>query len=429
LALPGAGLLAADASVVFEPEPRRVVSGRDPQIAVRASGELFLLKVEDGNLWLHASFDGGDSFEAPIRVNGDETPVSSHAESQPQLRVRGMREFYVVWQSEADGASKLLLASSVDWGQSFSKPVAVDSASSASQSFFNVSVSPQGHVYVAWLDGRDRAKTGGSAVYQARSTDRGSTFQKSVRVGLDVCPCCRPSIAFSGSSTVHVSWRSVFANNVRDMVVATSNDGGQTWGDPLRVAEDNWSINGCPHSGAAMATLGDRLFISWHTVRDGRSELYLAYSDDGGRTFSSRQSLAGELLSPNHSALVEAGDKLAVVFQARDGEKNAGWSKAAAYFREIDAAGGVAPLIRLGQLEGSASYPTLTWEAPGQLFVVWTESFDDGPGIVLVRGRRKRQEASLHSPGSNAGGVRTRPPPLRAGLGSQPAVVEVVHER
>jgi hypothetical protein len=77
-----------------------------------------------------------------------------------------------------------------------------------------------------------------------------------------------------------------------------------------------------------------------------------------------------------------------VAFQARDPEKNAGWSKVAAYLREIDKSGKVGPLSRAGQLAGSASYPTLTWEAPGQLFVVWTEPSSEGPGIVLVRGRQ-----------------------------------------
>jgi hypothetical protein len=398
---PAVSLFAADASIVFEPEPRRVVSGRDPQIAVRASGELFLLKVEDRQLWLHTSFDGGDSFEAPVRINPEGMPVSSHGESQPQLRVRSMREFYVLWQSEVEGVSKLFLARSEDWGESFSKPVEIDAASAASQSFFNMSISPQGHIYVAWIDGRDRAKTGGAAVYVARSTDRGSTFQKSVRAGLNICPCCRTSIAFSGKSSVHVSWRSVSDKNVRDMVVATSNDGGETWGDPVGVAEDNWVINGCPHSGASMATLGGRLFVSWHTVREGRAELYLAYSDDGGRTFSPRQSLAGDLLDPNHSVMFEAGDKLLVAFQARDAQKNAGWSKVATYFREIGATGEVAPAVRVGQLQGSASYPTLTWEAPGKLFVVWTESSNDGSGIVLVRGRQTaaalNQEEAVHA--------------------------------
>ena len=385
-------LLAQNASVVFEPNARRVVSGRDPQIAVRASGELFLTKAEGGNLWLHTSHDRGDSFDGGVRVNDVEGEVSSQGEASPLLSLRSMHEFYVLWQTRSEGTSKLRFARSMNWGQSFSDAIDVDPAGTASQSFFTMNVSPEGTVYAAWLDGRDRARMGGSAVYLARSTDHGSSFEKSVRVNLDanveVCPCCRPSIAFSGNNTVHVSWRAVFANNIRDFVVATSKDGGQTWGNAVRVAEDNWSINGCPHSGSSLALLGKRLYVSWYTVREGHSEIYFAYSTDGGRSFSGRQSLSENLLDPNHPALFEVDGKIVALFQARDPKENSGWGKIAAYYREVDPQGRLSPLVRVGQAEGSASYPTLVWEAPGRLFVVWTESSPDGPGVVLARGRQ-----------------------------------------
>jgi hypothetical protein len=187
---------------------------------------------------------------------------------------------------------------------------------------------------------------------------------------------------------VHVSWRAVFNDNVRDFVVATSNDGGRSWGSAVRVAEDNWSINGCPHSGSSMATLGKRLFASWYTVREGHSEIYLARSDDGGRTFSRRQSLSEDLLDPNHPALFEAGGKIVALFQARDPKEHGGWGKVAAYYREIDAEERLSPLVRVGQASGSASYPSLVWEAPGRLFAVWTEPSAEGPGVVLARGRQ-----------------------------------------
>jgi hypothetical protein len=401
--------LCQDGPIEFEPQPRAVVSGRDPQIGVRASGELFLTKVEDGNLWLHTSHDGGDSFDEGVRVNDVEGEVSSQGEASPLLTVRSMREFYVLWQTRAGGSTKLRFARSVDWGKSFSKAIDVDAAGAASQSFFTMSVSPQGAVYAVWLDGRDRATTGGSAVYLARSTDRGATFEKSVRVSLDanveVCPCCRPSVAFAGESTVYVSWRAVFDNNVRDFVVAASQDGGRTWSEAARVAEDNWSINGCPHSGSSMAMSGKRLYVSWYTVREDRSEIYLAYSEDGGRTFSGRQSLSENLLDPNHPALFEAGGKIAALFQARDAEQNSGWGKVAAYYREITADGRLSPLARVGQAEGSASYPTLVWEAPGRLFVVWTESSGGEHSVVLARGRRATggaKQAALAGEGRHA---------------------------
>jgi hypothetical protein len=410
-----AGLLpwemaAEEAPVVFEPAPRRIVSGRDPQIAVRASGELFLVKAEGGNLWLHISHDGGDSFEEGVRVNDVEGEVSSQAEASPLLVVRGMHEFYVLWQSRGAGATKLRFARSMDWGKSFSKAIDVDPQGIASQSFFTMGVSPQGIVHVAWIDGRDRETIGGPAVYLARSSGHGGTFEKSVRVNLDakaeVCPCCRPSIGFSKGGAVHVSWRAVFDNNVRDFVVASSADGGRTWGTAVRVAEDNWSINGCPHSGSSMATLRERLFITWYTIREDRSEINLAYSDDGGRSFSSRQSLSGGLLDPNHPVLFAADDRIVSLFQARDARPDGVWGKIAAFYREVDRDGRLSAPVRVGQLAGSASYPTLAWEGPERLFVVWTESSAQGPGIVMARGRRIVSSNRADRAGANASGAR-----------------------
>ena len=59
----------APAPVRFEARPRVVAKGSYPQIAVRASGTISLLRVEGGDLWYFASNDGGDSFEPAVRVN------------------------------------------------------------------------------------------------------------------------------------------------------------------------------------------------------------------------------------------------------------------------------------------------------------------------------------------------------------------------
>jgi hypothetical protein len=136
------------------------------------------------------------------------------------------------------------------------------------------------------------------------------------------------------------------------------------------------------------------LYVSWFTVRENRSEIYLATSGDGGRSFSGRQSISGDLLDPNHPALFDAGGRIAVLFQARDPQSNNGWGKLAAYYREADANGVLSPIVRVGQLSGSVAYPTLTWEEPGRLFAVWSESTNEGPIIVLSRGRRTAKPGS-----------------------------------
>lgn len=385
------GLWAGSSSGIFESRPRTVAEGRDAMLAVRASGALSLMKVDKGDLWVQTSFDGGDSFEPGVRVNDTPGEVSSHAESSPQMQVRTRSEFYCMWQTrrgEGEG-SALRFARSMNWGESFSKAIDVDT-SSPSQSFFTMSVSPKGVIYAAWLDGRDRGKgrAGTSAVYMARSVNRGLSFEKPVRVALDVCPCCRPNIAFSGEQGMYVAWRGVLDGNVRDIFVSASTDDGATWSTPVRVAEDNWVLNGCPHSGASMASIGKRLFIAWHAVREKQPALSLAYSDDGGKTFSRRIPVSEGVLDPNHPFFNTIGDRLGLVFQGRPAGRAQGWAPVNVYYREVDAEARLSPLQAVGHAGGSASYPVFAFEEPQRIYVAWTEPNKEGKAVVLSRGRR-----------------------------------------
>jgi hypothetical protein len=373
----------------FEPTGRVLVKGSYPQLGVRASGDLFLLRLKDRNLWLQTSSDGGDSFDEGVRVN-DSEEVASHAENTPLMVVRSMREFYALWTAE-DGHdhSSLRLATSTNWGRSFGKSIPVDPSGTASQSFYTLAVGPDGAVYAAWLDGRDRGqgKSGSSALYIAKSTNRGQSFEKSVRVALNVCPCCRPSIAFTDAKTMHIGWRGVIEDDIRDIFVGTSTDGGATFGVPTRVAEDNWRISGCPHSGPSLATMGGKLFAAWRTVTGDRGRVYIASSGDNGARFSAKVEADTSLYDSNHPHLLALEGSVGLVFQAREASGQNGWDKLDVYFRQIDQNGSLSPLQRLGHAAGSATYPTLLFERPDHLFVAWTEGTEDGQKVVMARGR------------------------------------------
>ena len=404
-ARPGAENVTA-APYVFESQSRVVAKGSDPQIGVRASGELFLLSLRDGQMWLQTSGDGGDSFQSGVRVN-DVGTLASHSENTPQMIVRTMREFYVLWTAEsaadrtAHGHDRktLRLSKSVDWGKSFGKSVLIDPSGPASQQFYTFAVGSDGAVYVAWLDGRDReqSKSGSTALYLAKSVDRGETFSKSVRVGLNVCPCCRPSIAMSDAKTLHIGWRGVRDQNVRDIFVATSTDGGATFGAETLVAADNWQINGCPHSGPSLATLKGQLFVAWQTISEERSRLFIASSKDNGAHFAAKVVADADLDDPNHPLLAQIDDKLGLVFQARpstvNSESNAlanqdnVWGRLDIYFRQINKDGALTTPQRIGHANGSATYPALLYESPNHLFIAWTEGSDDSSQIVMARGR------------------------------------------
>jgi hypothetical protein len=133
--------------------------------------------------------------------------------------------------------------------------------------------------------------------------------------------------------------------------------------------------------------IGKRLFVAWHTVREGTSQLYLAWSDDGGKSFSPRANLRGGVLDSNHVSLVGHGGRIGAVFQGRDPQDNEGWGKQNAYYREIYPKGNLSDLQKLGHLGGSVNYPELLYEDPDHVFVVWHENGVEQSRVVLIRGR------------------------------------------
>ena len=85
---------------------------------------------------------------------------------------------------------------------------------------------------------------------------------------------------------MHVAWRKIFERDVRDIVVATLPPGGDAFGDPVRVHEDDWVFPGCPHAGPALHVDGDgRLHVAWYTGREDRQGVWHTHSVDGGASF------------------------------------------------------------------------------------------------------------------------------------------------
>src|SRR4029079_7772909 len=74
--------------------------------------------------------------------------------------------------------------------------------------------------------------------------------------------------------------------SIRAIVAARSNDQGATWSQPVRVHEDDWKFDACPHAGPAIATdARGTLHVTWWTGKDGNAGFFYAQSPDGGKTF------------------------------------------------------------------------------------------------------------------------------------------------
>lgn len=377
--------------LVWEPKPRFVAEGNDGQLGIKASEAMNLLyaahsKTGKQDLFFSKSHNVGDTFSKPIRVNSEGGEVSVHGENGPKLRQGKGIGIFSAWEGSRD----IKFARSVDFGRSFTPAIRVnDDVGKASQSFFAMEVAPDGTPFIAWLDGRD-TKTdspGTSSLYIARSLDRGATFEKNVKVAKDVCPCCRPSIAFGDGGEIFVSWRHVYEGDERKIVVASSLDGGSTWSAPKPVSVQGWIINGCAHVGPTMQYVDGKLMVVWFTGTDGKNSLKMTYSLDKGNTFEPVQEIQGPVLDANHPYMEIFGKDAWVIFQGRDPKVEGGWGREKAWLVRIPVDGPPTKPEPLPSAGGGVGYPYLFMGNAGHVYAMWTEYDEEGSHVVLCRGR------------------------------------------
>ena len=112
-----------------------------------------------------------------------------------------------------------------------------------------------------------------------------------------------------------MAWRHVYPGNIRDIVVARSEDHGSTWSDPIRVHADNWNFEACPHAGPAIALGSDAtLHVAWWTGKEGSAGVYYTKSTDGAKTFSEPIALGvAQFSKPAHVQLALSSDKKVIV--------------------------------------------------------------------------------------------------------------------
>jgi hypothetical protein len=251
------------------------------------------------NIYVVASSDDGKTFSDKVRVNGN-ADMPSGINHAPSMALGTKGELYLAWivgKTGSEFASDIKFSRSVDGGRTFEPAISInDDKVPASHGFESMAIAPDGTIYLAWLDGREKKDGGTSATYFARSIDSGKSFEKNVRIDGNSCPCCRTAVTAAPDGAVYVSWRKVFkpvpadskqGGDVREIVAAKSSDKGISFSESSIVGNDNWVIAGCPHRGASLSVDKDGiLYIVWYTEGgDGLPSIYIANSKDGGKTF------------------------------------------------------------------------------------------------------------------------------------------------
>jgi hypothetical protein len=289
-----------------------------------------------GTPYVASSTDGGKTFSRPVAVSSSPDVAT---QSPQALVVTKAGTLVDVWAHYAPNAKtpygefNMESARSTDGGKTFTVQSPHD-GKIQQVSRPNVTATPDGRVWLTWLDGRpfDRDGDFNYDVRLAYSQDDGSTFTPSWVVKGSACNCCRAQLVQSPTNpaTMALSWRDdlqkpgtenhamqmdgldaagkTVKNKVwpktdtRTIKVAVSTDGGHDFGAATSVNDFPWHIQACPTIGPSVFydKDGKTLGVTWFTGAQGHVGVYFARSEDGGKTYSQPVQLSTDLVGEGY---------------------------------------------------------------------------------------------------------------------------------
>jgi len=341
-------------------------------VAFDAKGVLWSVLYADGSLTVSSSKDLGATFTEPVRLNPAGPEVSVSEENRPQIAVDAAGHVFVTYTQAAPGRFNglLMFSRSVDGGASFSVPRQVnDDTQPTGHAFASMGLSPDGKLYLVWIDGRDRVEAEaagetfiGSSLYAAVSTDQGASFSTNQSWVRGICQCCRLAMDFDRDHQPVLLWRHIFGDHIRDHALGRFESATGRFRFE-RLTRDNWRIEGCPHRGPALALAENgESHAAWFTMTGDRPELlYGATGQDGA--WRRAPMLVGQAAA--YPALLTQGDAVYLVWLEQEEtqtrllgmySRNGGadWSEP----REIQA------------VAGQADHPALL-QNNGSVYVAW----------------------------------------------------------
>jgi hypothetical protein len=341
--------LAAHAEHAHKPPVARADLGASA--VVDPDGRIWAAYKEGAHVMVRSSADDGASWDAARAANAVGEEIEASGDSRPTLAVGPKGEVYVAWTRPLAKfhTGEIRFARSTDGGRTFSAPVTVHrDRRPITHRFGALAVTPEGQLYVAWIDSRD----GPTALYFSVSDDRGATFREERRAALGTCECCRIAL-LAEKGGVLALWRHVFEGGIRDHAVARLAEGAPTL--VRRATFDDWRVDACPHHGpslardasgglhavwftlapgkegvrygrlaegrmenerlvggptaahADLAANGDSLLVAWKEQQDGRTRLMAMRSADAGRTWKQGEVASTEGASDQPKVLVRDG--------------------------------------------------------------------------------------------------------------------------
>jgi hypothetical protein len=328
-------------------------------LGVDARDRVWVVYQEGAHVKVRSSGDGGETWGDSRVVNAESEVFDTSRDARPKIAFGPGGEVYVTWtRGRGRGhVGDVRFARSLDGAATFEAPVTVHvDRQEIQHSFEAIAVTPQGRIFVAWIDKRD----GRTGLYFTASDDRGATFRPERPAGPGSCECCRVALVPQRDDTALAFWRHVFDPDLRDHALARL-DMDKGAGGLRRATFDGWRTTACPHQGPSMAQdAAGRLHAVWFSGTPGKEGVYYgrlrADGVDGQRRVGSE--------SAANADVAASGERVAVAWREFDGR--------AARLKALrsDDAGATWREVELATDEGATDQPKVV-ARDGAFLVLW----------------------------------------------------------
>lgn len=179
------------------------------------------------------------------------------------------------------------IAFSRDDGATWGAPILPHRDGTQQQHGF-VSLLPDGAggLVAMWLDGRDNegGETYDAMQLRTATVSPDGTLTQELSLDARTCSCCQTAATALDDGTILLAYRDRTQAEIRDISLVRRIDG--QWSEPEPVSQDGWEIPGCPVNGPAIDASGTDVALVWFTAANGEPAVRMAFSDDGGDSFS-----------------------------------------------------------------------------------------------------------------------------------------------
>jgi hypothetical protein len=220
------------------------------------------------------SADGGANWSTPLIVS----TVDFYGSYTPAITAEADGSVFIAWfddDQESGPLNGVKYAHSTDAGKTFSAPATLVAASGVS---CPSAVGASKLIGVAWPQG----SIGSGNLMFDYSTDGAQSFVAPRALDTTMEHVWCPQLAWDGQETIYVTWEEDTAALVGRILFSVSNDGGATFSPATALS----SPLGYGTSPIIAAGSGGRVYVSWQEGFPGPTTPYLAFSSDGGKTFT-----------------------------------------------------------------------------------------------------------------------------------------------